>query len=110
AKRKTARASTYGNHEITLPKASDVSVAPATPTTSCLPVKISTSAVKVHTTTVSIKGSSNATKPSEGGLWVLAALCAIAAEPTPASFEKAARWNPTISTPIIPPFKALGLK
>jgi len=53
----------------------------------------------VQMTTVSIKGSSKATKPSEGGWFVFAVLCAIAAEPTPASLENAARWKPTTKTP-----------
>ena len=57
-----------------------------------------TNAVIVHTTTVSIKGSNKATKPSEAGYFVFTAECAIAAEPTPASFEKAALWNPIIKT------------
>jgi hypothetical protein len=41
-----------------------------------------------------MKGSSNATMPSLAGYFVLTAECAIAAEPAPASFEKAARLNP----------------
>ena len=59
-----------------------------------MPVIIITSAVIVQITTVSIKGSNKATIPSETGSFVLAAECAIAAEPTPASFEKAALLNP----------------
>ena len=55
---------------------------------------ISTSAVIVQITTVSIKGSNNATIPSDTGSFVLAAECAIEAEPTPASFEKAALLKP----------------
>ncbi len=50
------------------------------------------SAVMVHTTTVSINGSNNATIPSlAAGYLVFTAECAMAAEPTPASFENAAR-------------------
>ena len=50
----------------------------------------------VQITTVSMKGSSKATKPSEAGYLVLTAECAIDAEPAPASFEKAARLNPIL--------------
>lgn len=67
AKRNTAAANTYGNQEITLAKASEVNCAPAIPSISCFPVKINTKAVSVQTTTVSIKGSNNATNPSDGG-------------------------------------------
>ena len=49
-----------------------------------------TKAVIVQIRTVSINGSSNATKPSEAEYFVLTAECAIDAEPAPASFEKAA--------------------
>ena len=49
------------------------------------------SAVMVQMTTVSMKGSSRATKPSLTGWRVLTAECTIGAEPTPASLEKAAR-------------------
>ena len=69
-----------------------------------------TSAVIVHITTVSMKGSNNATKPSEAAYLVFTAECAIDAEPAPASLEKAALLNPTIKTPIIPPTPiAVGL-
>jgi AGCS family alanine or glycine:cation symporter len=51
---------------------------------------IITSAVIVQITTVSINGSNKDTIPSETGSLVLAAECAIEADPTPASFEKAA--------------------
>ncbi len=61
------------------------------------------SAVIVQTTTVSMNGSSRPTKPSLTGFLVLTAECAMGAEPTPASLEKAARWKPTISTPTTPP-------
>ena len=54
-------------------------------------------------TTVSINGSSKATRPSEAEYLVFTAECAIDAEPAPASFEKAALLKPTINTPIIPP-------
>ena len=57
----------------------------------------------VQITTVSIKGSNKATKPSEAGYLVLTAEWAIEAEPAPASFEKAARLNPVIKTPNKPP-------
>ena len=62
-----------------------------------------TSAVIVHTMTVSMKGSSRATTPSRTGSSVEAAECAMEAEPTPASFENDARWKPTISAPMMPP-------
>ena len=53
-------------------------------------VIIITKAVIVQTTTVSINGSNKATNPSDAGYFVFTAECAIAAEPTPASFENAA--------------------
>ena len=60
---------------------------------------------------MSIKGSSKATNPSDAAYLVFTAEWAIDAEPTPASFEKAALLNPTIRTPIIPPTPiAVGLK
>ena len=62
-----------------------------------------TSAVMVQITTVSMKGSSSETKPSVMGSLVRTAECAIAAEPTPASLEKAARLNPWINAPTMPP-------
>jgi hypothetical protein len=62
-----------------------------------------TSAVIVQITTVSMNGSSSATMPSRTGYFGRAAECAIAAEPTPASFENAARRNPVTSTPMKPP-------
>ena len=52
---------------------------------------IITKAVIVQITTVSMKGSNNATIPSEAGYLVFTAECAIAADPAPASFENAAR-------------------
>ena len=60
---------------------------------SCIPEKpviIITKVVIVQITTVSIKGSNKETIPSLTGWLVLAAECAIEAEPTPASFENAA--------------------
>ena len=51
---------------------------------------IITNAVIVQITTVSMKGSNNATTPSEAGYFVFTAEWAIAAEPAPASFENAA--------------------
>ena len=56
-----------------------------------------------HTITVSMKGSSSATMPWRTGSLVIAAECAIGAEPQPASFEKAARRKPMIITPTTPP-------
>ena len=53
-----------------------------------------TKAVIVQITTVSINGSNKDTIPSETGSFVLAAECAIEADPTPASFEKAALLKP----------------
>ena len=53
-----------------------------------------TSAVMVQITTVSMKGSSSDTKPSVIGSLVRTAEWAMAAEPTPASLEKAARLKP----------------
>ena len=66
--------------------------------------------VIVQTMIVSMNGSSNETMPSRTGYFVLAAECAIAAEPTPASLENAARLKPITSTPMKPPQAALGLK
>jgi hypothetical protein len=62
-----------------------------------------TSAVMVQITTVSTKGSSSATVPSVTGSLVRTAEWAIAAEPTPASLENAARRKPWISAPTTPP-------
>ena len=59
--------------------------------------------VSVHTTTVSINGSSKATMPSLTGSWVLAAEWAMAADPAPASLEKQARLAPMTKTPKKPP-------
>ena len=64
----------------------------------------------VHTITVSIKGSSKATIPSLAGYAVRTAECAIAAEPIPASLEKAALRNPCTSTPTKPPVMPRGVK
>ena len=70
-----------------------------------------TKAVIVQITTVSIKGSNKATKPSEAEYFVFTAECAIEAEPAPASFEKAALLKPTNNTPMTPPTPiAFGLK
>ena len=57
----------------------------------------------VQITTVSMKGSSRATNPSEAENLVFTAECAIEADPAPASLEKAARRNPMSSTPMTPP-------
>ena len=62
-----------------------------------------TSAVMVQITTVSMNGSSSETKPSVIGSLVRTAEWAMAAEPTPASFENAARLKPWISAPTTPP-------
>ena len=48
--------------------------------------------------------------PSLMGLSVLAAECAIAAEPAPASLENTARLTPITMTPKKPPYIAVGLK
>ena len=47
-----------------------------------------TNAVIVQITTVSMKGSSKATNPSDAEYLVLTAECAIEADPAPASFGK----------------------
>ena len=41
-----------------------------------------------------MKGSNKATNPSDAAYLVLTAECAIEADPTPASFENAARLKP----------------
>ena len=69
-----------------------------------------TRAVIVQIMTVSIKGSSKATNPSCMGNSDFAAEWAMAEEPTPASFEKAALRKPVINTPIKPPYPASGEK
>src|SRR5690606_35245956 len=114
ANRITATVSTYGNHGNTDAKAFEVATTPSevlTPYSIILPSPLQiiiTRAVMVQTTTVSINGSSKATKPSDAGYFVLTAEWAIAAEPTPASLEKAALWKPTIKTPNIPPVMPLA--
>ena len=55
---------------------------------------IMTIAVIVQMTTVSMKGSNRPTSPSEAAYFVLTAEWAIAADPAPASLEKAALRNP----------------
>jgi hypothetical protein len=62
-----------------------------------------TSAVMVQITTVSMNGSSSDTKPSVIGSLVRTAEWAMAAEPMPASFEKAARRKPWMIAPMMPP-------
>ena len=57
---------------------------------------------------MSINGSNKETIPSLTGSLVFVAECAIEAEPTPASFEKAALLKPWIITHINPPKAALG--
>ena len=62
-----------------------------------------TSADSVQITTVSMNGSSSATKPSLAGCGVRAVAWAMAALPSPASFEKTARRKPMTSAPSPPP-------
>ena len=62
-----------------------------------------TRAVIEQTMTVSMKGSSMATKPWVSGSFVRTAAWAIEDEPTPASLEKAARRKPSTTTPSTPP-------
>ena len=68
-----------------------------------------TRAVIVQMTTVSMKGSRSETSPSVIGSFVFTAECAMAAEPTPASFENAARLKPWISAPTIPPLTPMAV-
>ena len=114
--------STEGNQDMVSAKAIDVKVAPSyvAPliSTTCVPYSklpgalyiTITKAVNVQMTTVSIKGSNSATKPSDAEYLVLTAECAIEADPAPASFENAALLNPITNTPIKPPNPACGLK
>ncbi len=116
----TATARTTSNHGRNVTKASEVRttpsavVAPVSATSCRAASQLSgramtiVSAVIVQMMTVSMNGSSNETKPSDTGCRVLTAECAMAAEPTPASFEKAARWNPMIRTPTAPPATPSG--
>src|SRR3990167_6223066 len=106
----TASASTYGNQLTALPKATEVRPTPVAPPAcavrppaSTWPVMMITRAVMVQITTVSMKGSSSAAKPCDTGWLVCTAECAMAAEPTPASLENAARLKPWISAPTTPP-------
>ena len=69
-----------------------------------------TIAVIVQTATVSMKGSKSDTIPSCTGYSLRAAEWAIAAEPMPASLEKAARLMPITRQPRKPPTAASGLK
>ena len=69
-----------------------------------------TSAVIVQITTVSMKGSRSDTNPSVIGSRVLTAEWAMAADPTPASFEKAARRKPWMSAPTTPPAMPVSVK
>ncbi len=69
----------------------------------------------VQITIVSMNGSTSATTPSETGSSVLAAACAIGAEPWPASLENSPRFTPHImvsrKTPTpVPATPAVGLK
>src|SRR5680860_333509 len=87
AKRTTATASRIGNHGATVAKAADVVSTPGALEVSLhVPVMMTASAVMVQITTVSMKGSSSATKPSVAGSPVFTAECAIDAEPTPVSY------------------------
>ncbi len=122
AKSATAMASTIGNQETTLSKASEVRTTPSAPVEPVVATSSRASsqlcglamtivrAVMVQMITVSTNGSSRATKPSETGRWVLTAEWAMGAEPMPASLEKAARWKPTMSAPSTPPATPSGLK
>src|SRR5690554_8187360 len=110
ANKKMATMSTQVNQGKISPNAAEVSSDPSRPRGLVSnPVKINTKAVMVQTTTVSMNGSSKETTPSLTGYFVREAECAIDADPTPASFENAALWKPTMSTPMIPPFSAEGL-
>nr|GGH94470.1 hypothetical protein GCM10011355_08730 [Aquisalinus luteolus] len=86
ANRKTAIASTTGNHPLTDSNARDVIAISLSPDCQAPETTIA-SAVALQTTTVSIKGSSRPSRPSEAGSRVLATECAIAADPIPASLE-----------------------
>ena len=66
-------------------------------------------AVIEQTITVSMKGSSIATKPWVSGSRVLTTEWAIEDEPIPASFEKAARRKPSTTTPRTPPVAPFGV-
>src|SRR5690625_5773125 len=74
-------------------KAAAVTCTPSetsTPYSTIFPSKLAmiiTKEVMVQITTVSIKGSSKATNPSEAGYLVLTAACAVGAEPKPRSEE-----------------------
>ena len=92
---------TNGNHGMASANAIEVKTAPSTfspsiitslPYSNIPPLLyiIITRAVIVQITTVSIKGSNNATTPSEAAYFVFTAECAIEADPAPASFENAA--------------------
>ena len=70
------------------------------------PVTMTTRAVIVQITTVSMNGSKSDTTPSRTGSSVLAAECAIAADPIPASFENTARLMPWMAMPTKPPIPA----
>ena len=73
--------------------AADVSAAPVAPLVQT-PVDRIASAVKLQTMIVSMKVPSMATRPWLTGPLVLAAACAIGAEPRPASFENTPRATP----------------
>ena len=83
-----------GAHEKFSAKADEVNSMPDMPlliSASVGRVITNTKPVSVQITTVSINGSSKATKPSLNGSSVCTAAWAMAAEPSPASLEKAAR-------------------
>ena len=95
-------------------KASEVSAAPVAQLVQT-PVDRIASAVKEQTMIVSIKVPSMATRPWLTGPLVLAAACAIGAEPRPASFEKTPRATPKriaaqTAAPANPPVAAAGEK
>ena len=98
---------------MTLANALDVSstplMAPSFNMAGSYTVNVMTSAVMLQTTTVSINGSSIATKPWVSGSWVRTAAWAIDDDPIPASLEKAARRKPSTKTAIRPPLTPSGL-
>ena len=102
-----------GDQDRVLAKARVVSSMPLTPlpaSAGSYTVVMITNAVRVQITTVSMNGSSRATKPSLTGAAVRAAAWAMAAEPKPASLENTARRKPRIITPKAPPATPWGEK
>ncbi len=79
------------------------------------PVTTITNAVNEQIIIVSTNGSNEATKPSCTGCSVLAAACAIGADPWPASFENKPRLTPIVivlikTAPANPPVAAVPVK